>query len=139
MNVTYHLGASIFATNVAVKVAFLPELIARASQFARSDLLYGFEKLGQEDRKWLVDEQMYVLGHQDVGIDPSLVSCTSQFQYGLNCLLGSRRIEERETAKATEGDEMESFRFLEPFQTVRHGIIIIRPRSALKPPARSSR
>jgi hypothetical protein len=34
---------------------------------------------------------------------------------------------------------MESFRFLEPFQTVRHGIIIIRPRSALKPPARSSR
>jgi hypothetical protein len=41
--------------------------------------------------------------------------------------------------KATESDEVESFRFLEPFQTVRHGSIIVRPRSDLKPPARSSR
>jgi len=39
MNVAYYFGASIFATNVAVKVAFLPELLALASQFARSHLL----------------------------------------------------------------------------------------------------
>jgi len=89
MNVTYHLGASIFATNVAVKVAFLPEFLARASQFARSDLLYGFEKLGHKDRWWLVDKQMDVLGHQDVGVDPRLMSCASQFQYGLHCVLGA--------------------------------------------------
>jgi hypothetical protein len=49
---------------------------------------------------------------------------TSQFQDGLDCVLGFRRLEERETAKATEGDEVESFRFLEPFQAVRHGPII---------------
>jgi hypothetical protein len=126
MNVAYHFGASIFTMDVAVKVAFLPELLALASQFTRSDLLYSLEKLGHEDRWWLVDEQMYVLGHQDVGVDPRLMSCTSQFQYGLNCVLGVRRIEKRETVKATESDKVESFCFLEPFQTVRHGSIIVR-------------
>jgi hypothetical protein len=135
VNVAYHFGANIFATNVAVKVAFLPELLALASQFARSDLLYGFEKLGHEDRWWLVDEQMYVLGHQDVGVDPRLMSCTSRFQYGLNCLPGARRIEQRKTVKATESDEVKSFRFLEPFQTIRHGPIIARydPLIAIEP------
>ena len=132
MNVTYHFGASIFTTDVAVKVTFLPELLALTSQFARSDLLYGFEKLGHKDRWRLVDEQMDVLGHQDVGVDPRLMPRTSLFQYGLHCVLGLRRIEKRETVKATEGDEVESFRFLEPFQTVRHGSIIVRPRSDLK-------
>jgi hypothetical protein len=82
---------------------------------------------------------MDVLGHQDVGVDPRLMSRTSQFQYGLNCVLGAWGIEKRETVKATERDEVESFCFLEPFQTVRHGSIIFRPRSDLKPPARSSR
>jgi hypothetical protein len=113
--------------DVAVKVAFLPELLALTSQFARSDLLYCFEKLGHEDRWRLVDEQMDVLGHQDVGVDPRLMSCASQFQYGLHCVLGVRRIEKRETVKATESDEVESFCFLEPFQTVRYGSILVRP------------
>src|ERR1035437_3246573 len=139
MNVPYHFGASLFTMDVAVKVAFLPELLVLTSQFTRSNLLYGFEKLGHEDRWWLVDEQMDVLGHQDVGVDPRLMSCASQFQYGLNCVLGVRRIEKRETVKATESDEVESFRFLEPFQAVRHGGIIVRPRSDFKTPARSSR
>ena len=135
MNVAYHFGASIFTMDVAVKVAFLPELLALASQFTRSDLLYSLEKLGHEDRWWLVDEQMYVLGHQDVGVDPRLMSCTSRFQYGLNCLPGARRIEQRKTVKATESDEVKSFRFLEPFQTIRHGPIIARydPLIAIEP------
>jgi hypothetical protein len=135
VNVAYHFGASIFATNVAVKVAFLPELLALASQFARSHLLYGLDKLRHEDRWWLVDEQMDVLRHQDVRVDPRLMSCTSRFQYGLNCLLGARRIEQRKTVKATESDEVKSFRFLEPFQTIRHGPIIARydPLIAIEP------
>jgi hypothetical protein len=136
MNVTYHFRAGIFTTDVTVKVAFLPELLMLASQFARSDLLYGFEKLGHENRWWLVDEYMDVLGHQDVGVNPRLMSCTSQFQYGLNSVFGVWRIEKGETVKATESNEVESFCFLEPFQTVRHGSIIVRPRSDLKPPAR---
>src|ERR1035437_4532360 len=139
MNVTDHFGASLFTMDVAVKVAFLPELLALASQFARGDLLDGFEKLGHEDRWRLVDKQMDVLRHQDVGVDHCLMSCTSQFQYGLDCVPGTGHIEEREMVKATEGNEVESFCLLEPFQTVRHGAIIIRPRSDLKPPSRSSR
>lgn len=145
MNVADHFGASLFPMDVAVKVAFLPELLVTASQFARRDLLYGFEKLGHEDRRRLIDEQMDVLGHQDVGVDPCLMPCASQFQYSLNCVLGVRRIEKRETVKATEGDEVKSFRFLEPFQTVRHGTIITRYELASSYPpiaphaARSSR
>jgi hypothetical protein len=68
---------------------------------------------------------MDVLGHQDVGVNPRLMSCASQFQYGLDCVLGVRRIEKRETVKATESNEVESFCFLEPFQIVRHGSIIV--------------
>jgi hypothetical protein len=126
MDVAYHFGAIPFTTNVAVKVAFLPELLALTFQFARSDLLDGFEKPGHQDRWWLVDEQVDVLGHQDVGVDPCLMSRASQFQYGLNCVLGVRLIEKRETAKATESDEVESFCFLEPLQTVWHGFILVR-------------
>ena len=127
--------------DIAIKVTLLPELFALTPQFARSDLLYRLKKLGHKDRWWLIDEQMDVLGHQNVGVDPRLVPCTSQFQYGLNCVLGVRCIEKRETVKATEGDEVESFCFLEPFQTVRHGAIIVRPRSYLKthPPAHRDR
>ena len=125
MNVADHFGASIFPTDIAVKVAFLPELLVLTSEFARSDLLHGFEKLGNEDRWWLVDEQMDVLGHQDVGVDPRLMSRTSQFQYGLNCVLGAWGIEKRETVKATERDEVESFCSLEPLQAVGHGSIIV--------------
>ena len=106
MNVAYHFGASLFTADIAVKVAFLPELLALTSQFARCDLLYCFEKLCHENRWRLVDEQVDVLGHQDVGVDPRLMPRTSLFQYGLNCILGVRRIEKRETVKATESDEV---------------------------------
>ena len=93
MNVTYHFGASIFTMDVAVIITLLPELLVLPSQFARRHLLYGFKKLGHENRWWLVDEQMDVLRHQDVGVNPRLMSCACQFQYGLNYVLGTRRIE----------------------------------------------
>ena len=49
-----------------------------------------------------------------------------QFRNGLDCLPGARRIEQKKTVKATESDEVKSFRFLEPFQTIRHGPIMAR-------------
>ena len=110
--------------DVAVKVAFLPKFLALTSQLTRSDLLHSLKKLGHEDQWWLVREQMDVLGHQDVGVNHRLVACPGLFQYGLHCALKTRRIEKREPVKATERDEVESFRFLEPLQTVRHGSII---------------
>jgi len=56
MDVADHFGASFLASDIAVKVAFLSELLALASQFARCDLLEGFEKLGHEDRRGLIDQ-----------------------------------------------------------------------------------
>jgi hypothetical protein len=109
MNVSYHFRTGFFAMNIAVKVAFLLELLAQAFQFARSDLLEGFEKLSQEDGRWLVDEQMDVLRHQDVGVDPRLMPRARHFQYGLHGVFGLRRFEKRKTVKATEGDKVESF------------------------------
>jgi hypothetical protein len=75
-------------------------------------------------------------------ITPTIFPCqfrrawgASRFQYGLDCLPGARRIEERETVKATESDEVKGFRFLEPFQTVLHGPSIARydPLIAIEP------
>jgi len=89
MDVAYYFGASLFTMDVAVKVEFLPELLALTSQFARCDLLYGLEKLGHENRWWLIDEQMDVFWHQDVGVGSRLMSRASQFQCGLDCVLGA--------------------------------------------------
>jgi hypothetical protein len=42
--------------DVAVKVTILPKLLVLAPQFAGSDLLYGFKKLGHETRWRLVHQ-----------------------------------------------------------------------------------
>src|SRR5512146_1792405 len=125
MNIADHFRAGRLATNVAVIIAFLPELLLLASQLPRSDLLEGLEKLGHENRRRFVHEQMNMFRHQHVGIDSRLMTCMSQLQHCFNCVLRFRRFEKRETAKAAEGNEVESFRFLEPLQTVRHGAVII--------------
>jgi hypothetical protein len=43
--------AGLRSVDVTVVVAFLPELLARSSQLARSDLLDCFEELGQQDQR----------------------------------------------------------------------------------------
>ncbi len=42
-------------------------------------------------------------------------------QRGLDCIHDSRCFKERKTVKTTEGDEVESLRFLKPPQAVWHG------------------
>jgi len=112
--------------DVTVKITFLPELLTRPSQFVRCNLLEGLEKLGQEDRWRLIDEQMDVLWHQDVSVNPRLMPRASHFLYGLHDLLGLRHFKKRETVKTTEGDEVQRLRFLKPLQTARHGSILNR-------------
>ena len=124
MNVADHLGSSGLPADVAVIIALLPELFALASQFARGGLLEDFEKLGNEDRWWLVHEQMDVFGHQNVCVDPCLMPGPRPFQHGLDRLPRSERFKQRQTVKATEGDEVKSFRLLKPFQATRHGSIL---------------
>jgi hypothetical protein len=126
MDVAYHFGARIFPSDIRVKISFLPKPLTLTSQFARSHLLDDFEKLGQEDYWRLVDKQVDVLWHQDVRIDPGLKSGANLFQNCLHSLLGSQRIEMRETMKATECNEVERFCFLKSLETGRHDSILVR-------------
>ena len=83
MDVADHVGTGLLTVDVAIVVAFLPKLLARSSQLARSDLLDGFEKLRQQNPRWLVDEQVNMLRHQNVGVNPRLMSSARLLQHGL--------------------------------------------------------
>lgn len=48
----------------------------------------------------------------------------SLFQDSLDHILGLGSFKKRKPMKSAEGDEMESFRFLEPLQTTRHAEIM---------------
>ena len=124
VNVPDDFGAGCFTPYIAVKITSLPEPFAITFQSAGNGLLQGLQKLGQQDRWWLVDEQVDVLGHQDVSVDSGLMTCTNPFQNSLDCVLGVRCFKERETVKATECDEVKCLRLLEPLQTVRHASIV---------------
>jgi len=125
MNIADHFGAVCFATDVRVKIAGLPELQAIAFQLAGSDLLGRFQKLGYEDRWRLVDQQVDMLRHQHVGVNPGLMPCPGLFKNGFDRIFGFGCLKEGKPVKPTEGDEVESFRFLEPFQTIRHAVLVI--------------
>ena len=125
VDVPDHFGAGCFASYVAVKIAILPEPFAISLQFAGSGLLQGLQKLRHKDRRRLVDEQVDVLGHQDVSVDPGLMMPPNPFQNGLDGVFRARRFEKRQTVKATECDEMKSLGLLKPLQTVRHASIVI--------------
>src|SRR5271157_5631161 len=85
----------------------------------------------------LVDRQVDMFRHQDVSVDPGLMTCPGLFQNGLERLRGFRRFKERKTVKATERDELKGFRFLEPLQAIGHGSIVTPLRPC--PKTRSSR
>jgi hypothetical protein len=73
MDVSDHLGPGRLAADIRVKIARLPELASIASELARGDLLERLEELRHQNRERLVDEQTYVLRHQDVGVNPRLM------------------------------------------------------------------
>lgn len=66
----------VFARDVAVEVSGLPELVAGALEGAGCGLLEGLEELGEKDFRWLVDDEMDVLRHEDVGVDAGLMTGT---------------------------------------------------------------
>jgi len=115
VDVSDDFGAGCFAMDVAVEVALLPELLVIASQFPRGGLLERLEELRQKDRWRFVDEDVKMLGHQDVRIDPGPMPCPGLFEYGLDDVLGVGFCEEWEAMKTTERDEVESLRSLESF------------------------
>ena len=88
MDISDHFGPGCFAMDVRVKITVLPELRAIASQFARSDLLERLQKLRQQDQRRLVDQQVDMFRHQDISVDPGLVTCAGLFQNGFERFLG---------------------------------------------------
>jgi hypothetical protein len=88
-------------------------------------LFEGFQELAEEDGGWFVDEEVDVLGHQDVGVDSGLVTCSCLFEDEFDCGFGVGVFEVRETVVATEGDEVEGLGLLVPLQTVGHGVIVL--------------
>ena len=95
MDIADDFGEGLLSVDVTDVVAFLPELLARSSQLARSDLLDGFEELGQQDLRRLIDKQVNMLWHQDVGVNARMMPCMRLFQNGLDRLSGSRLFEQR--------------------------------------------
>ena len=90
VDVADHLGAVMLPANAAVEIRWLPELFMMTSQFARSHLLQRLKELRQENRWRLVDEQMQMLGHQNVGVDPCLMPLARPFKDCLHCLTDAR-------------------------------------------------
>lgn len=62
----------------------------------------------------LVDEEMDVFGHEDVGVDAGLMTGASLFEDGFERGFGFGLFEVGETVEAAEGDEVERFGLLEP-------------------------
>jgi len=108
------------ATDARIEVTGLPELVPIPSQLAGTPLLYNLHELRQQNPGRLVDEQVDVLGHKHVRINSRFVTCPGLFQDCLDHGLGLRNFKERKAVEATERDEVESFRFLEPLQAARH-------------------
>ena len=56
---------------------------------------------------WFAEEEVDVLGHEDVGVEEEVVRATSSFDDLFEDVLGLGCFEVRKTAVATEGDEVE--------------------------------
>ena len=100
MDVSNHLGPRVLATDVRVKVTWLPELLPITSQFARSGLLERLEKLRQENGWWLVDQQVKMFRHQHVCVNPGLMTRPCLFQNRFDRFLGLRVLQGTEAGES---------------------------------------
>ena len=73
---------------------------------------------------WFAEEQVDVLGHEDVGVDVEVVGATSSFDDMFDDVFGLGCFEVRKTAVTTEGDEVELVRVLAAFEAQGHGWIL---------------
>jgi hypothetical protein len=76
--------------------------------------------LSQHDPRRLIDQQMNVLGHQHIRVNPRPMPRARLLQHSLARLPGDGRFKQRKTMKATESDEVQRFRLLESSQSARH-------------------
>ena len=113
MDVTDDFGAGFFAGDVAVEVAGLPELVAGAFELTGGSLLEGLDPLVEQDVRGLVDEEVNVLGHEDVGVDTGVVTGPGLFEEEFGEVLGGWVGEVGETVVTAEGEEVEGLGLVE--------------------------
>ena len=106
--------------NVCVEIAALPEVFAFAPEPTGGGLLEGLEELAEQNFRRLVDQQMHVLGHENVGIDAGAVALAGLFEESFRDVLCHRCGKVGRPPETAEGDEMKGLGLLEPLQTGRH-------------------
>lgn len=83
------------------------------------------ESLGERRVRWFADEQVDVLGHDDVAEDFEVVALAGEFEgveEDVFCVWG---VEIRFTAVTTEGDEVIVTFLLVSYEAQRHGWILL--------------
>jgi hypothetical protein len=78
-----YLGAG-FTADVSVPVAVLPELFAVAFELAGGGLFEDLDPLVERDLWGFVDEDVDVLGHEDVSVDAGIMPSTGALEDGLD-------------------------------------------------------
>ena len=106
MNVAQLFPALFLAPKIEVVVALLPEVRRVADQPAGHALLEGLDGNGKRFAAWLAQQQMHMVGHDNVPIDTEQVVLADSFQRGFEHGPGSGICEVRPTMPARKRDEM---------------------------------
>ena len=125
MDIPDHLRPRLFPVNVRVVVPLLPEVRLIAFELPRTHLLQRLEKLRNKNLGRLVHQQVHMLRHQHIRINPRLMPSSRFFQQRLNGILRVRQIQQRKPLKATERDEVQRPGLLEPLQACGHKVMLI--------------
>ena len=98
----------------------LPQETRLADEPSRDALLERLDRIGEGAALRLAEQQMNVLGHDDVPEDTQFVSTPDSFQRGHKYLLRFGRVEERAPLIAGEGNEVRTLRLVETLESPSH-------------------
>ncbi len=108
--------------DVEVVVAGLPEVLAVAFEALRGFVFEDVESYSQGVGFGFGDEEMDVLGHEDVAVEKETVTSAESFEFFEECGAGVVVVEVGEPTVATEGDEVVVTLVLIAFEAGGHGL-----------------
>ena len=120
MNVSQLLKKLVVIVDIEIVIALLPEMFRFADEPSRDALLERLDRVGEGAALRLAEQQMNVLGHDDVSEDAHFVSTPDTFQRGRKCLLRFGRVEERASLITGEGNEVRTLRLVETLESPSH-------------------
>lgn len=116
------LHALAFGINIEVVVAGLPEWPLFATH--SDGQLQGLESFGKNGIPWLAEQQVDMLGHDNISGHPKVVSHTHCLKRSFEEVPRFRSAQVRLAAMATEGHKMKLAGMLISNQTLGHAIIL---------------